>query len=175
MVTGRGAQGFTYLAVLFAVALLGAGLALAGTLWETAARRDKEAELLHVGDAYRRAIKAYYEATPSGVQRYPQRLEQLLKDDRFPSTRRYLRRLYRDPLTNGTKWGTVIAVDGGIVGIFSLSAKAPLKIGEFRLADADFTGGKSYADWQFIYRPVLPPAAVSVPKGTSSVDLAEPQ
>lgn len=168
-------RGFTYLAVLFALAILSSGLALIGHLWETVAKREKEAELLYIGDAYRRAIKAYYEATPSGVQRYPQRLEQLLKDDRFPGTKRYLRRLYTDPVTGGTKWGTVIAVDGGILGVFSLSTKAPLKIGESKLRDAEFVGAATYADWKFVYRPVLPPAPVSVPKGTSSVDLAVAQ
>src|SRR5205807_712603 len=40
----RRAGGFTYLTVLFIVAIMGIGLALAGTVWQTAALREREAE-----------------------------------------------------------------------------------------------------------------------------------
>ena len=81
-------RGFTYVGLLLAVALAGVALAAAGTLWSTTAKRDKELELLFVGDQYRRAIGSYYEGTP-GAKRYPQRLEDLLEDKRLAVTRRH--------------------------------------------------------------------------------------
>jgi type II secretory pathway pseudopilin PulG len=52
----RAQRGFTYVGLLLAVALAGVALAAAGMLWSTTAKRDKEAELLFVGDQFRRAI-----------------------------------------------------------------------------------------------------------------------
>ena len=61
-------RGFTYLAVLFIVATITAGLALIGEMWETAAKREKEAELLFIGDQYRKANGRYYESTPGAAK-----------------------------------------------------------------------------------------------------------
>jgi len=145
--------GFTYLAVLFIVAILTTGLALAGEVWETAAKREKEAELLFIGNEYRKAIGRYYEATPGGVKRYPPALEDLLKDPRQPSTQRYLRKLYADPF-GGKEWGVLRAADGGIAGIYSYSTETPLKSGNFRQRDAGFEDTQHYADWKFVYSTI---------------------
>ncbi len=145
-------QGFTYMAVLFMVAILGGGFALAGEVWDTVAKREKEAELLFVGNQYRQAIRRYYEGTPGGVKRYPRTLDDLLKDPRSPAVQRHLRQLYRDPL-GGKEWGIVRAADGGIAGVHSLSREQPLKTGNFRLRDAGFESAKRYADWKFVYAP----------------------
>ena len=48
--------GFTYVGLLIAVAVLGVGLAAVGQVWSTAAAREKERELLFVGNQYRAAI-----------------------------------------------------------------------------------------------------------------------
>jgi type II secretory pathway pseudopilin PulG len=154
------ARGFTYLTVLFIIAILLGGLALVGEVWETAAKREKEAELLFVGNQFRNAIARYYESTPGGVKRYPRALEELLKDPRQPSTERYLRQLYRDPF-GGAEWGVVKAPDGGVAGIYSLSQEKPLKIGNFKLRDAGFEAAQRYADWKFIYTPVAAPSGSS--------------
>lgn len=153
------AGGFTYLTVLFIVAILMGGLALVGEMWETVAKRDKEAQLLFVGNEYRSAIARYYNGTPGGVKRYPRSLEELLKDPRQPSTQRYLRRLYPDPF-GSAEWGVVKSPDGGIAGVYSLSEEKPLKTGNFKLRDAGFEAAQRYADWKFIYSPaaVLPTA-----------------
>ena len=45
--------GFTYIGLLFAVAILGITLGAVGVVWSTQIRRDKEAELLFVGDQIR--------------------------------------------------------------------------------------------------------------------------
>ena len=59
-------KGFTYLTILFVVAIMGAGLALTGQVWHTAAMRDKESELLYVGNQYRKAIERYLMASGEG-------------------------------------------------------------------------------------------------------------
>ena len=163
----RRARGFTYLAVLFIVAILMGGLALVGEVWETSARREKEAELLFIGNQYRRAIGLFYDSTPGGVKRYPRTLEDLVKDPRQLATQRHLRRLYPDPITAKNEWGIVKAPDGGILGVHSLSEEAPLKIGGFRVRDADLEGAAKYADWKFLHAPAqqAKPAAAKPPAG----------
>ncbi|MCL5061183.1 MAG: type II secretion system GspH family protein, partial [Candidatus Thermoplasmatota archaeon] len=60
MPSGKASQsGFAYLFALMLIALIGMGLAAAGTLWRTDSRRAREAELLFVGDQYRQAIRSY--------------------------------------------------------------------------------------------------------------------
>src|SRR5438105_11108473 len=150
-------RGFTYLTVLFIVAVITAGLALVGEVWETAAKREKEAQLLFVGNEYRKAITRYYLA---GKNLYPRALEDLLKDPRQPGTVRYLRRLYADPITGSAEWGIDKAPDGGIAGVHSLSEDKPLKSANFKLRDAGFESAQTYVDWKFIYTPVAPGQAM---------------
>lgn len=151
----RRGGGFTYLAVLFVVAIMGAGLALVGVVWHTAAVREREAELLYAGNQYRKAIERYY---LSGPRRYPSSLSDLLKDPRKPGTERYLRRLYPDPFT-GKDWGIVNAPDGGIMGVYSLSEDKPFKSANFRPRDAAFEGAAKYSDWKFVHTLPAQPAA----------------
>src|SRR5689334_4082833 len=140
------------------------GLALVGEVWETAAKREKEADLLFVGDQYRRAITGFYEGTPGGVKRYPRTLEELLKDPRAPGTQRYLRQLYPDPL-GGKEWGIAKAPDGGVAGVYSQSEAKPLKTGNFKLRDAGFDNAQRYMDWKFVYSPAA--AAQTTPQNTT--------
>lgn len=146
-------RGFTYMTVLFIVAVITAGLALVGEMWETAAKREKETQLLFIGNEYRKAITLYYLA---GMNQYPRALEDLLKDPRKPNTVRYLRRLYADPITGSAEWGIVKAPDGGIAGVHSLSEDKPLKSANFKLRDAGFESAQSYKDWKFSYSPLAP-------------------
>src|SRR5581483_11645664 len=90
----------------FIVAVITAGLALVGEMWETAAKREKETQLLFVGNEYRKAITRYYLA---GKNQYPRALEDLLKDPRQPGVVRYMRRLYPDPLTGAAEPGATPA------------------------------------------------------------------
>jgi type II secretory pathway pseudopilin PulG len=77
MVTGRPAssspytrpgarrpQGYAYLALLFAVVLIGAALGGTATVWHTMMQRERERQLLWVGNQYRLAIQRYTEARP---------------------------------------------------------------------------------------------------------------
>jgi type II secretory pathway pseudopilin PulG len=165
----RREHGFTYLTVLFIVAILMAGLALIGEMWETSAKREREADLLFIGNQYRRAIALFYESTPGTVKRYPRTLEELTKDPRQPATQRYLRKLYPDPL-GGAEWGIVKAPDGGVRGVYSLSEQKPLKIAGFKLRDAGFESAQQYADWKFIHTP----AAVAGAAGAAGATPAKP-
>src|SRR3990170_6452118 len=85
MRSGSAQRGFTYLAMLLAVAVIGIGLAAAGQVWTTAAQREKEQQLLFVGNQYRRAIGLYHRNSPNqltpGVA-YPKALKDLLEDKR---------------------------------------------------------------------------------------------
>ena len=151
-------HGFTYISLLLIVAAMGAGFAAFGELASNAAKREKEVELLFVGDAYRHAIGQYYEGSPGGHKVWPKSLEQLLKDERFAFTRRHLRRLYRDPVT-GKDWAVVEAPEGGIMGVRSASEAPPSKTANFPAGYEVFEGAQRYADWQFVYTPVQAPTA----------------
>ena len=140
--------GFTYLSILFVLAILTSGFALVGEVWHTASQREKETELLFVGNQYRRAIERYF---LNGPRQYPRQLDDLLRDPRKPTTTRYLRKRYVDPVTGKAEWGIVKAPDGGIMGVYSLSEDEPRKTANFRLRDKEFGNAKTYADWKFIY------------------------
>ena len=151
------ARGFTYMTAMFIVAVLAAGLALTGEVWQTSTAREKEAELLFVGHQYRKAIERYYLSGPQ--RQYPRSLDDLLKDPRQPGTVRYLRKLYPDPVTD-KQFVLVKAPDGGILGVQSESEAAPLKTANFKLRDRTFEGAQKYSDWKFIFQPAAgkPPA-----------------
>jgi type II secretory pathway pseudopilin PulG len=149
-------RGFTYISVLFLVAMMSGGLALIGEVWHTSNLREKEAELLHIGNEFRNAIARYYLSGPQ--RQYPRNLSDLIKDPRQPGTVRYLRRIYPDPITGKEEWGLVKSADGGFAGVYSLSEESPLKTGGFALRDAAFEGKAKYSDWHFTFAPAQAPA-----------------
>lgn len=151
-------SGFTYLAALFLIAIMGAVIAATGMVWHTAQQREKERELLFAGDQFRRAIGLYYERSPGTIKKYPNSLNDLLKDERYLSTQHYLRRIYLDPMTRKAEWGTVPAPGDGIMGVHSLSQDEPIKTGNFRYRDRDFEGKTKYSEWKFVYEPKAPQA-----------------
>ncbi len=142
------AMGFTYIGVLAAVVIMGAVLGATAEVWHTALQRDKERELLFVGNQFRQAIRLYYRAG----KRYPVNLEDLLKDPRQPSTQRYLRKIYHDPITGKAEWGLTLDTNGKIIGVHSLSEDQPIKVSGFSMANQDFEGAEKYSDWIFSYR-----------------------
>jgi type II secretory pathway pseudopilin PulG len=146
-------QGFTLAGALILTALLGAGMAAYGEIASHAAQREKERELLFVGNQFRQAIGLYYEGAPGGAKRFPRKLEELLEDNRFPTPRRHLRRMYADPITGQAQWGLLPAPDGGIMGVYSLSEAAVIKSQGFTGRDAVFDGAARYSDWTFGYAP----------------------
>lgn len=147
----RSCGGFTYIGVLLAVVFIGVALAATGTVWQQTRQREKERELLFVGSQFRQALERYYENPPPGkAKKFPQKLEDLLRDDRYPDVRRYLRKLYPDPMTGGTEWGLLLGADKAIVGLYSLSDGEPLKTANFDPEDAELAGKRHYHEWRFI-------------------------
>jgi type II secretory pathway pseudopilin PulG len=153
MIAGKRQKGFTYLALLIAVAVGGGVLAVIGELTSHAQQREKEAELLFAGHQYRQAIAAYYERAPGGAKRYPLKLEDMLEDTRHPMPQHYLRKLYPDPVTGKSEWGLMEAPGGGIMGVYSLAEVQPIKSGGFSRQDESFADAARYADWKFFYAP----------------------
>ncbi|SFP52225.1 hypothetical protein SAMN05216419_100554 [Nitrosomonas cryotolerans] len=158
-------KGFIYIWALFAVALAGIVMAGTGQVWQTKSQRDKEKELLFIGEQFQKAITSYYDSSPGGAKKYPESLEKLLEDDRFPTTRRHLRKIFLDPMTNSYEWGLIAEpvperagsemslsrANVGIIGVYSLSDQSPIKIGGFPEDLASFSEAVTYQDWQFVY------------------------
>ncbi len=145
--TVRGRQsGFTYLAVLLAVALAGATLAAVGQVWQTVAQREKEKELLFVGNQIRKAINGYFKSNGN----YPMALEDLVLDSRSAGVKRYLRKVFVDPMTGSSAWGTLKSADGQVFGVYSLSELEPLKKSNFSLQNAGFENKLKYSEWIFV-------------------------
>ena len=136
------------LMTMFMVALAGILLAAAGRVWHASAIRDKEAQLLFVGGEFARALARYKAATPPGMPPLPERLEQLLLDNRQQVQQRHLRRLYRDPLTDSLEWG-LIREGGRIAGVYSLGTGVPIKQANFPAWAKNFVAATSYAGWKF--------------------------
>ena len=110
-------DGFTYLILLFSIAMLGIGLATTGVIWSTESRLAKERELEFIGQEFVRAIESYYNATPGEVKTYPPTLEDLVSDTRFLFTKRHLRKIYANPFTNKADWNLINNPQGGITGL----------------------------------------------------------
>lgn len=163
-------RGFTYLALLFAVAIMGAVLGATAVVWRTMNQRDKEQELLFVGHAYRKAIEQYYESSPGASKQYPKKLEDLIEDKRQTRLTRHIRKLYADPLSASKQWGLVKEKET-IIGVYSLSDKQPIKTGNFEEADMEFTGAASYQAWKFVYqaKSATAGAGAAKPPGTAPV------
>lgn len=151
--TARSEKGFTYLGILIAMALFGVALAATGDVWRTAAQRERERELLFVGNQFRDAFMSYYTGTPAGKPRFPRTLDDLVEDNRFPVRRRHLRRVYADPISGKADWVLLDAPGGGIAGVHSRSEAKPLKTGNFAPPDVTFEGAERYSDWRFVFEP----------------------
>lgn len=146
-------NGMSLIGALLVIMLVGFGLAEAGNRWSDARQREREQELLKVGDTIRRAIGNYYNQSPGMVKQFPPTLQALLKDERFPVPQRYLRKLYLDPVTGREGWGILEAPSGGIMGVYSLSGEAPFKTSNFAPPYREFAKKKYYGEWMFAYLP----------------------
>ena len=150
----RHARGFTYLWLLFVLALGGVALAALGEQEQTRQQREREAELRFRGEAIAAALGRYAERTPLGHLPVPQRLDELLIDRRFPKPQRHLRQLYADPFTGQPDWELVlgqatVAVEKGASappptsGIFGVRSRSTRRL--FATKD----GFATAHDWVF--------------------------
>lgn len=94
-------NGYTIVALLVAATILMIGLLVAVPVWKTQIRREAEDELIFRGHQYVEAIRRYQSKIPG---QFPATLEELVK-------KRFLRRLFPDPMTKGGKWDIIVAQD----------------------------------------------------------------
>lgn len=165
-------SGVAYLAVLFMLAVGAITVAGQGAVSALDGQREREEELLFAGAEFRDAITSYYESTPGHVKQYPERLEDLLLDQRFEPARRHLRRIYLDPVQRTHVWGEVRAPEGGVMGVFSLSRSQAIKRANFAERERDFAGKARYDEWIFVYQGgqtrYAPARMVSINSGGAS-------
>jgi type II secretory pathway pseudopilin PulG len=94
-------SGFTIVLVLILIALLTVGLLAVVPVWETEVRRESEEELIFRGTQIVEAVRLYQKKFPGQI---PPSLEELYK-------KRFLRRLYRDPMTRDGLWDFIVQSD----------------------------------------------------------------
>lgn len=191
-------QGFTYLSLVILLAIMGLVGAAALKVDALLARAAAEQELLEAGAAFSAALDSYAAATPQGKPTQPPTLQDLLKDNRFPTIRRHLRKIFVDPISGKAEWGiTYVGDKVGVIGVYSLSQAQPLKLANFDGRFQNFENKTHYADWKFtangqgaleratemtgkppltlpVTAPLVPPAPVPVP-ATPSVPPPPPE
>lgn len=148
-------QGFTYLVVLLAVVLIGIMLGAIGTSWQLTMQREREEELLFRGMQIQDAIGRWHQPQGNAQQHVAtplNDLKDLLRDPRTPATVRYLRKLYRDPMTN-QDWTLIREPARGIVGVASSSTERVIKKDNFPDQLQDLVNKERYEQWLFVYKP----------------------
>ena len=182
----RSSAGFTYIAALVMVVIMGIMASQAAELWSTKMKREREVELLYRGRQVRDALRRWYKikvpvagsatggaaaATPAAQTQLqgasPQDLKALLSGTGSAAKVRYLRpSSLVDPITL-KDWALVKDASQRIIGVASTSEAEPLKQANFPpdLDPADFEGKKKYSDWQFICNKFPKPATGGGVKG----------
>ena len=142
-----GSPGYTFPLMLIIVAAMAFGATRLDLAQSYRLKRDKEAELLFRGLAFKRAIKEFY----SKNNRYPRQLKELA-NDRDSSKRRFIRQVYKDPMTGGD-FKLILGSEGVIMGVVSSSKDVPFKKVDFEKELENFEKAKTYADWKFEAKP----------------------
>ncbi len=148
-------KGATYLMVLMIVMVMGIMLGITGQSWKQVMSREREEELLFRGLQIRDALESWHNPKPLPGQIQPSPLNDinhLLKDPRTAGNTKYLRRLYKDPITN-SEWKLIKDPVHGIIGVTSASDLKPIKQGNFPADMAAFAGKNKYSEWQFVCVP----------------------
>ncbi len=152
-------RGFTYLLLLWLLAVAGAGLAVTGERWTTAAQRERERELMFRGAQIRAAIESYAQAGPDGSA-LPADFAALLADHRGSGAHAHLRRHYADPFTGRADWIELRDSGSGLLGVRSRAEVKALGRGP----DARGAAGDSVGSWVFSVAPRDDGAATAAPE-----------
>ena len=154
-------KGFTYLAALIIVIIMGIMLGAMGQSWTMLMKREREAELFFRGNQIKEAIGQWRTPKPGQPPNMPLKdLKDLLKDPRTMSNVRYLRQLYNDPIT-GKEWNVIRDPQRGIIGVASTSEDKPLKQSGFPIGYETFEGKTKYSEWLFVYGQAPPQLSIS--------------
>lgn len=100
-------RGYVLLAVLLVLVLILLATMAAAPRVAQQIRRDREEELIHRGTQFARAIKRYYKKFGS----YPASLQQLEESNHL----RFLRRRYKDPMTEKGEWRLIHVGEAKVV------------------------------------------------------------
>jgi type II secretory pathway pseudopilin PulG len=183
---GQPEKGYAMAVLLVALSVMAVMLTVAMPVWNHAARREKEAELLFRGQQYARAIGLFqrkYAGTP------PPDLDVLVRE-------RFLRKKYKDPITNGDfvpipaaqaaqgartpqnpPPGQPISVTlsqpltptggrgGGIIGVTSASKDASIRI---------YNGAAHYDEWRFVFVQTTTTPGAAPGGGTATPGRGQP-
>jgi hypothetical protein len=124
-------------------------------------QRQREQLLIDRGEQYQRAIRVFYRR----YRRYPADLEALESTD----NRRFLRRRYRDPMTNEDQWRLIHGLPNGVF-TDSLVHKAPGQSSKDDSSTASVEGETAQPLWA-LRRPSdgTLPSADALPMETSSL------
>ena len=118
----------------------------------TARQREREVQLLWVGQQFRQALESYYRATPGPMKHLPVSLDELVRDSRFPNPVRHLRRIYADPIQPELPWG-LVKRGNQIIGVYSQADGVPLRRTSFAPGLESFEGATQYSSWRFLFVP----------------------
>lgn len=150
-------RGYILVVTMFMAFIVAVLLIALTRWWQAEARREKERELLFVGQQFRTALAGYAAASPPGATPRPAALAELLKDDRDGTVHRHLRRIYIDPMTATDAWGLDLAEDGTVLAVHSRSESRPITPDGSSPRFRAFEGTTRYSQWRFGVFP-LPPA-----------------
>jgi type II secretory pathway pseudopilin PulG len=163
-------DGFTYIAALFMVVIMGIMLGAVGQSIKSIMKREKEKELIFRGLQYRDAIERW---SKKGVplKDLKDLVEPTVSSNIDRSKDRLLRKLYKDPMTADGKWKTLPNPPDpiqGIYGVVSTSNDEPFKQGNFPEVIKNFEGKKKYSEWEFVYKktPLGTPGTGTAATGT---------
>lgn len=145
-------KGYALLTAIIAVNIFAILILMARSMWETQLTRDLEDELLFRARQYKIAIELYQKKNNNLS---PKELKDLLKKDK----KKFIRKLYKDPMSEDGKWNIVMQGTGGrkksllivpeemvpeylskarIVGVASTSPEEGFKV---------YRGKKRYSEW----------------------------
>ncbi len=120
----REQSGFTFIWMMLAMLVLALGtqrVFVSTAQQHLSAQKRMQTRLLQT---YNRALVSYREASPGTNKQFPLTLQDLLLDKRQLQTRRYMRKLYGDPLQPGVDplmaWGFVRDAQGRILSMYSV-------------------------------------------------------
>lgn len=146
--------------LLVGIALLSLALSVAMPTWKTMAQREKEAELIWRGQQYDRAIQLYRKknAAPGAPS-----VDKLVEG-------RFLRKKYKDPITNGDFELIGVSQAGNAPGVQQPQRGFGQLVGGVRSKSKArslrvLNGRTVYSEWQFTYVPWKPGGQPTTPGG----------